>query len=138
MSLSSAWDLQRAIWQTLSSDPDLTAVLGGPAIHDDIPQGEPFPYVTIGEIRTNDWSTQSSKGHEHFLMLHAWSRTRGRRQVQAAMHGIEAALDGAALTLSKHNLINLRLVFWDARRDPDGKTYHAVMRFRAVTEPKEI
>ena len=134
MTLSPAWDLQTALWSALTGDAELVGALGGARIYDHVPQSADFPFVTLGEIRTNDWSTQSAKGHEHFLTLHAWSRARGRKEVQAVMAVLDRLLDGAALTLQDHALVNFSLVFWDARRDRDGETYHGVMRFRAVTE----
>ena len=45
------------------------------------------------------------------------------------------ALDDAALTLTDHQLINFRFSVADVRREADGRTYHALVRFRAVTEP---
>ena len=135
MTLSPAWDLQTAVWSALTGDSALTTALGGPHIFDDVPQSTDFPFVTIGEIRTNDWSTQTAKGHEHFVTLHAWSRAKGRKEVQAIMTILDGLLDGAALALQDHSLVNFSLVFWDARRDRDGETYHGLMRFRAVTEP---
>lgn len=135
MKLNPAWDLQSALWRELTANENLLGQLGGAHVYDDVPQAAVFPFVTLGDIRSNDWSTQTLKGHEHFLTLHVWSRAPGRKQVQAILQALEAALDDAALALQDHRLITLRLVFWDARRDPDGETYHGVMRFRAVTEP---
>ncbi len=134
MTLNSAWDLQKALWQKLKINADLLAVLGGPYIYDDVPQSTGFPFVTIGEIRTNDWSTQTSRGHEHFMTLHAWSRSKGRKEIQAIMNVLDEILEEPDLSLENHNLVNFSLVFWDARRDSDGKTYQGLMRFRAVTE----
>jgi hypothetical protein len=45
------------------------------------------------------------------------------------------ALDDAALTLSGFRLVNFRFTVADIRRESDGRTYHAQVRFRAVTEP---
>jgi glutathionyl-hydroquinone reductase len=45
------------------------------------------------------------------------------------------ALDDAPLTLADHALVNLRFTLADVRREADGRTYHALVRFRAVTEP---
>lgn len=135
MTINAAWALHTALWQTLSSDEHLSTVLGGPRIYDDVPQAAPFPFVTLGEIRSNDWSTQESRGHEHFVTLHAWSRSAGRKQVQAVLGALETALADAPLTLQDHRLVSVLPVFWDARRESDGETYHGVMRLRAVTEP---
>ena len=82
-----------------------------------------------------DWSTGSEKGDEHALTLHVWSRAGGRREVHEIMGVVKTALHDRALALSGHRLVNLRHDRSDASRDPDGKTYHGVVRLRAVTEP---
>jgi hypothetical protein len=41
------------------------------------------------------------------------------------------------LTLVDHDLVNLRHEFSEARPDPDGDTYHGIVRYRAVTEPAQ-
>ena len=56
---------------------------------------------------------------------------------RAAVHDAlvaDAALN-APLTLAEHNLVNFRFATADVRREADGRTYHAPVRFRAVTEP---
>jgi hypothetical protein len=45
------------------------------------------------------------------------------------------ALDDAPLALTDHALVNFRFSVADIRREGDGRTYHALLRFRAVTEP---
>jgi glutathionyl-hydroquinone reductase len=45
------------------------------------------------------------------------------------------ALDDAPLSLADHRLVNFRFAVADVRREADGRTYHALVRFRAVTEP---
>ena len=36
-----------------------------------------------------------------------------------------------------HHLVNLRHEFSEARLDPDGDTFHGIVRYRAVTEPAQ-
>ncbi len=134
MTTNSSLALQKAIHAALAADAGLAAILG-PRVYDDVPQGTSFPYVVIGDVTTRDWSTQTQQGHEHIVVIHAWSNQRGRREVQMIIERLDAVLDGAALTLDDHQLINLRVVFWTALRDLDGATYHGVVRLRAVTEP---
>ncbi len=50
------------------------------------------------------------------------------------MNVLDEILEEPELSLENHNLVNFSLIFWDARRDSDGKTYQGVMRFRAVTD----
>jgi Protein of unknown function (DUF3168) len=132
---SAAWALQRAIHETLTTDAAVLAALGGARVHDDVPRGAELPYVTVGQSSARDWSTGTDDGEEHTLTLHVWSRANGRRQVQEIMAVVRAALNQAGLSLSGHRLVNLRQEFAEARRDPDGETYHGMLRFRAVTEP---
>ena len=135
---SAGWFLQRAVYRALVGDGKVTELLGGERIYDHVPRGAAFPYVTFGQSVERDWSTGSDAGSEHILTLHVWSQTAGRKQAEAILAAMRAALHDRALALSGYRLINLRHEFSDARRDPDGETVHGIMRLRAVTEPQEI
>ena len=125
--------LQTAVVADLFGDAGVGAIVGD-RIYDAPPRNAEFPYVTIGQASIADWSTGTEAGAEHRLLIDVWSREPGKRQCYEIMDAIEAALHDAALTLDGHVLVNLRFEFADARRDPDGITYHGVVRFRAVTE----
>ncbi len=132
---SAGFALQQALHACLTSDVNVLTALGGPRVYDDVPERAQFPYVTVGQTTERDWSTGSEEGSEHTLTLHVWSRAAGRKEANAVIAAARAALHDAALALDGHRLINLRHEFSDARRDPDGETFHATARFRAVTEP---
>lgn len=127
--------LRAAVHDALAADPALVSVLGGPKIYDEPPRGVAFPYVTMGEARIADFSAGSEPGEEHQLTLHAWSRQGGHREAHMIAGALLQALDDAPLTLAGHHLVNLRFSVADVRREADGHTYHALLRFRAVTEP---
>jgi hypothetical protein len=127
--------LRAAIYNALVADTPLAAVLGGAKVYDEVPRGAAFPYVTLGEAQISDWSTATEAGEEHQLTLNAWSRQGGHRQAHEIAGALLQALDDAALTLSGHRLVNLRFGTADIRREADGRTYRALVRFRAVTEP---
>jgi len=132
---SAGWALQQSIFATLSGDATLLGLLGGARIHDDVPQGADFPYLTFGHSTQRDWSTGSEDGHEHILTLHVWSQEHGKKQAHTIMDAVRSALHDQALSLTGHRLINLRHEFSEARRDPDGATVHGITRYRATTEP---
>ena len=134
MSSSSA-ALRAAIHDALSTDGALNALLGGSKIYDEPPRAEVFPYVTLGEARVSDFSTGTEPGEEHQITLHAWSRQGGHREAHLISGALLQALDDAPLTLADHKLVNLRFSVADVRREADGRTYHALVRFRAMTEP---
>jgi hypothetical protein len=127
--------LRAAIHDALSSDGALSALLGGAKIYDEPPSAAAFPYVTLGEARVSDFSTGTEPGQEHQITLHAWSRQGGHREAHLISGALLQALDDAPLTLDEHRLVNLRFAVADVRREADGRTYHALIRFRAMTEP---
>jgi hypothetical protein len=127
--------LRAAVHDALIADTGLTGILGGPSIFDEPPRDATFPYVTLGEARIADFSTGTEPGQEHQLTLHAWSRQGGHHEAHIIAGAVLQALDDAPLTLSGYRLVNLRFALADVRRESDGRTYHALVRFRAVTEP---
>lgn len=127
--------LRTAVREALVADGALLSALGGPKIYDEPPRSVAFPYVTLGEARIADFSTGDGDGLEHSLTLHAWSRQGGHRQAHLIAGALLQALDDASLSLADHRLVNLRFAVADVRREADGRTYHALVRFRAVTEP---
>jgi len=127
--------LRAAIHAALRGDSGLTAVLGSNRIYDEPPRSAAFPYVTLGEARLMDSSGDDGETQEHQLTLHAWSRQGGHREAHMIAGALLQALDDAPLPLDGNRLVNLRFSLADIRRASDGKTYHALVRFRAVTEP---
>ncbi len=132
---SAGWSLQKSVFEAVVGDVTVTALLGGPKVYDDVPREADFPYVTFGQSVVRDWSTGTDEGLEHLVSLHVWSRANGRREVQEILEVLHSVLHGQALSVNGHRLINFRHEFSDARREPDGETYHGIIRFRAVTEP---
>jgi hypothetical protein len=127
--------LRAAIHAALVADTALGAALGGAHVHDEPPRDAAFPYVTLGEARVTDVSGDGGVTQEHQLTLHAWSRQGGHREAHVITGALLQALDDAPLAPIGHRLVNLRFAIADIRREPDGRTYHALVRFRAVTEP---
>jgi hypothetical protein len=135
MTISASAALRAAVHDALSADVSLTSLLGGPKVYDEPPRSAAFPYVTLGEMRVSDFSTGDGSGEEHQLVLHAWSRQGGHKEAHLIAGALLSALDDAPLTLADHRLVNFRFAVADVRREADGRTYHALVRFRAVTEP---
>jgi hypothetical protein len=131
-----SWELQRSVYQALAGSSDLTALVGGTRIYDRAPQGAALPFITLGQSVVRDWSTGTEDGAEHDLTLHVWSRAGGKKQVHEIIESIRAVLHDQPLVLADHYLINLRHEFSEARLDPDGDTFHGIVRYRAVTEPE--
>ena len=119
----------------LVADGALTALLGGAQVYDEPPRGAAFPYVTLGEARIDrflDRQRARRGAPAHAARLVAPGRPQEAHLIAGALL---QALDDAPLTLADHRLVNLRFAVADVRREADGRTYHALVRFRAVTEP---
>jgi hypothetical protein len=129
--------LQQSLYEALVGDAPLGRLLGEPRIYDGAPREAAFPYVTIDQLTTRDWSTGDGAGFEHVATLSVWSRYSGKREAHALLDAIYTCLHEAKLDVRGASLINLRFDSSSIGRDDDGATYHGVIRFRAVTELKE-
>jgi hypothetical protein len=133
--MHSAVSLRAAIRNALIADAPLASLLGGAKIYDEPPREAALPYVTLGEDVIADRSTATEAGDEHALTLHVWSRQAGHKEAHVIAGAVLAALVDAPLALDGHHLANLRFLVADVRREADGRTYHGIIRLRAVTEP---
>jgi hypothetical protein len=124
--------LRAAIRDALTADNALGALLGGPKVYDEPPRIAAFPYITMGDTRT---ISSGEPTEEHQITLHGWSRQGGHREAHLIAGALLRALDDAPLEPIGHRLINLHFSLADVRREADDRTYHALVRFRAVTEP---
>lgn len=133
---SASWALQTAIFAALSMDANVKSVLGDPPrIYDEVPRNAAMPYLVIGDGKESDWSTSTDTGTEHALVLHVWSRARGRKESKIVAATVRDVLDDASLALTGHTLIGIKHQSTEFLRQTDGQAYHAIMKFRAVTEP---
>jgi hypothetical protein len=128
--------LWRATFDAVSADAGVQAALGAPPrIFDHVPDDTAFPYLTIGDGATLEAGTDTGQGSFHRLALHVWSRARGRSECRAIMDAVIAALHETALAPAGRVLTYLRFEGSDTLRDPDGRTYHGIVRFIARSEP---
>lgn len=132
--MSAANALMQAIHARLSGDAALTAIIGADAIHDRLLDRPRLPCIVISELRSEDFSTATETGEEHFLTLEAWSAEQGQRQAQEIAGQLRALLHDADLALAGATLVNLQHRTTRARREPKSRRHVAELRFRAVTE----
>lgn len=124
--------LQQAIFETLSEDAALMALVTG--IYDYIPAGGMYPYLALGEMEGRDWSTKTEQGMEFRLMVRVFSREAGRKEAAQIMERVHALLHNADLTVSGHALILMRCESSAIRRENDGSTFQGILAFRALIE----
>lgn len=133
---SPALELQGAIVAVLKTDGALQTIMGGNVrLYQDVKPGTDFPYATIGDAQQLPDKAECINGSEIFLDIHVWSRAKGDPEVRNIAASISDALDEIALTLPNHACRLIEREDIRFLRDPDGITRHAVLTFRALTEP---
>jgi hypothetical protein len=108
MTASADWDLQVAIYNALTADAGLTALVG-PRVYDYVPQGETYPLVVIGDGANTDSPTFGKGGREMRPEIEAWSEdaetttgnsgTSGYDQAKAVAAAVNAVMMSATLTV---------------------------------------
>jgi len=116
MSYASASALQTAIYQRLTVDAALTALVGT-AIYDEVPPG-PLPptYVSLGPEDARDRSDKTGQGAEHDFTVSVVTDAAGFQTAKAIAGAVSEALVGAELILSRGSLTDLWFLRARARR----------------------
>lgn len=147
MAADAAWEVQKALRAKLAADAPLITLLanGADSIFDDVPEEELFPYITIGDIESEENETcTEAGGQEHIVTINTWaSRSaqaggtvgyEGRKRVRDIIDAVNAALNRASLTLTGFTADNMTYRVSGAHRDDDD-TYRGFIRMRIVTAP---
>lgn len=138
----------------MSTDPSLAlqgafvaaikalATEAGTRVYDRVPRtngaiSATFPYVSLGTGSASYNGADCYDGSEVSLAVHVWSRAVGMPECKRIASAIRAGLNNADLTLDGHTLELLELDRADYLNDPDGITSHAVLTFRALTQPAD-
>lgn len=131
-----SYELGVAIYAALSGDATLSSLLGGAGrVFDTVPSGTPAPYVVIGEETASDAGrTLAADAQEHTLTIHVWTEEKSSKPCKQIAARVRAILHGNPPALSAGTCTNLRCEFKETMRDPDGVSWHGVLRFRAATQ----
>lgn len=134
MSASPVVSLRKAIRSRLSGDAALVSALGGVKIYEEAPRGADSPYLLFADAQMRDWSGTLSRGAEQFFTLAVVTTQRGLGAALGIAQQVVTLLDEAPLKLEHHNLVDLRFVSLDTRRDQGGRFARVLLLFRATTE----
>ena len=127
--------LRAAVLAATQGDAELATLMGGAVrIHDEPPRAAEPVYAVFGDASARDWSTGSDRGHEQDAAIVVWAREGSARSALLAAERIAALLDGAALALAGHRLVNLRVAGIEVRREAGTNLARVTLRMRAVTE----
>lgn len=137
--LGPSLELQGAYVAALTADADVKALIGvTPRINppQSDPNAWPGSYVGIGEGQVVPDLAECIDGSEVFTDVHVWSRAdRTFADCKKIVATCWRAISAASLVLTENRLLALDRESERYLRDPDGKTLHAVLTIRALTEP---
>lgn len=134
MSYGIAAALQEAVYQKLSGDPTLTALVGG-EVYDVLPAGTlPRTYVTLGPEDARARADGSGQGAWHRFTVSVVTDGAGFHAAKEAAAAVSDALVDANLTLSRGRLAALHFYRARARREGKGDLRRIDLSFRARVE----
>lgn len=124
--------LQTAVYNALVGDVTLMALISG--VFDNPPENyDSFPYITIGEEVSTDFSTDDSNGVEVVFVVHVWSRQNGaRKEAKQIIDQVYTVLNRSNLTVTGFNNVLMQYNSDQTVLDPDGLTVHGMIDFRAI------
>ncbi len=131
--------LQAAVYAKLTADTGAGGLLSTSApkiagVYDDLPEGQAFPYIVIGDAIEAPWSTMGRDGDEGVITLHIWSQARGFREALMVLDRVNELLDGGALDVGGYSHVATMYESSETLRDPDGVTRHVVARYRVLVQ----
>lgn len=131
MSYGTAAALQAAVFQSLSTDPALGALVGA-AIYDAVPPGMvPALYVSLGPEDARDRSDVTGGGAEHIFTVSVVTQAAGFQQAKEVAGAISDVLVDADLALTRGQLVSLNFDRARARRVEDADVRRIDLTFRA-------
>jgi hypothetical protein len=123
--------LQTALYQRL------TAALAAQSVpvYDAVPNGTPYPYVTLDYEAVDNTTPISGRKRENRLFyLSVWSNYKGQAEVKRINAAIAEALDEQPLALSTGAAVSVRVLRTGTNREPDGVTYMGSVTLRIITQ----
>lgn len=134
MSYAMAAALQEAVFERLSNDPGVTALVGG-AVYDALPSGTvPALYVVLGSEDARARADGSGQGAWHRFTVSVVSDGTGFHAAKQVAAAVSNVLVEAEMSLSRGRLVALH--FWRARarREGSGNLRRVDLTFRARVE----
>src|ERR1044071_10259845 len=132
-------ELQRAIYEALSSSDELNAVVTG--IFDEVPNDQEEPYIEIGEIIETPEDAFGSEGANCVVTLQYFSAEGGKRESQEVAKIGHGVLDPSSFSpsLDGMTLVSISRAIFSVIREGTTQTgirCRGVARYRVfITRP---
>ena len=123
-----SFDLQSAIYSTLSDDSTLDSLVGNNKIFDSTaPQDTAYPYVIIGLESARDVGTKSTDGKVYNVDIEVWSQYRGQKEIKEVMERVYNLFNNATITVSGASSVMSFVITTTTLVEADGITRHGIV-----------
>lgn len=102
-------------------------------VWDAVPQGSPYPYVTIDTVQSTDNPYLTLRVSNRFVYLTVWSRDYGQAQAIETMGQI-SEIHETPLALSTGSVVSVRVERTLTAREQDGLTIKGHVTLRILTQ----
>lgn len=127
-------DLQKAVYDFLTGDADISAIIGS-RVYDGVPKEVATPFIAFGSSDFVDTGANCLDVIMETLQLDVVCESQSRlRDCKALTWLVMSKLRDATLTLATHALADLQVSVSVVRADPDGITAHGILQVSASIE----
>lgn len=103
------WNLQKAIYETLSADVNITNIVTG--IYDFVPDNTLYPYVIIKIEEISNWDIISQNGFEVILTIDIYCKDNANKVALQLFDYIHNNLHNATILVDgSYNLQNIQFI----------------------------
>jgi len=116
----------------LSTDSELGGLVTG--VFDQVPAGQAYPYVVLGEKSEGAFATFGRAGLRSTLRLDIRSQGTGDAELLAIYHRVKEVLDGQPPALPEYTVVLGRTTLLKTVLDPDGTTRRAESQYEVIAQ----
>lgn len=135
---------QQAVYSRLLSTDTVTKLVNQTVngkqykgVYDFVPDDAPYPYIVIGEPRTDPFTVKNSDIVDVFITLHIWSNYKGKKEAYDILTACHEAflikLDITGYTVNNTSWSDARVF-----DDIDGALRHGVLTLKFNLEKERV
>lgn len=134
MSNSPIWQVQQALYEVLSIDASLSAIVNG--VYSNVPQNQDFPYVQIGSFEANEITQKAREVVKITYDIIAFSQRNSLEEILNITSVVKNILNEPNFTMNDYNLIRIDHIKSDIDSLSDGMTWISKISFEIVVQEK--
>lgn len=132
--MSASAELQRIIWERLTTDPTITTLVGD-RVYDGPQSGAAHPYISFGNADVVEDDADCIVGRDETFQIDVWSELHNRKiEAKRINDAVRTSLHNYTADMGDYALHSMRVVLSQIMPDPDGISTHGVVQVTALIE----